>query len=454
MYRQRILAAITAVLCLTLASAHGYESNRHTINLDIPAPQDSAGGIIVADVNNDGAMDYLVTVPGHLAAYDNTGKKLWILKTDIVVGGSSERVGLPGHCGPGVAAGDVDGDGKCEVVFLTKDSVLHVVDGKTGREQATAKAPVPQGAQRWELAMIACFRGKGDDADILLQATNKDGYRTGRYLAAYSMDGLLKGEKPLWRTDDFVSCAHNGARLADLDGDRRDEVLGATIYSPDGKLITRAIPGRYHMDSVFVADVRPDKKGLETVMLEEGANQVQVVGLGGPIWRSHFKKQEPQNAAVGRFKADSNEIFIWCRSRYNQHQKPFVFDSAGRKVFDYAMDDVAPDGWTASGVELIYTIDWTGGPAQLACAKERHTSGDVCIYEPLTGTFVERFDEKADRLHVADVTGDWREEIIVLNGSELHVYANEEPNPRPNRKRLWADRNYRRLKQCYNYYSP
>ena len=131
-----------------------------------------------------------------------------------------------------------------------------------------------------------------------------------------------------------------------------------------------------------------------------------------------------------------------------------MFDSSGRKVFDYAMDDLAPKGWTASGVEVIYTIDWTGERQQLACAKERHESGDLCIFEPLTGRFVARFEEKADRLYVADVTGDWREEIIVLNGNELHIYQNAERNPRPNVERLWTDRNYRRLKQCYNYYSP
>jgi hypothetical protein len=189
-------------------------------------------------------------------------------------------------------------------------------------------------------------------------------------------------------------------------------------------------------------------------MLEEGSNQVQLVGAAGPIWRSHFKRQEPQNAALGRFKEGSEEIFIWCRSRYAEHQKPFVFDSSGTKVFDYAMDDVAPKGWTASGVEVIYTIDWTGKRQQLACATERHQSGDVCIFEPLTGRFVAHFKERADRLYVADVAGDWREEIVVLNGNELRIYQNAEPNPRPNRKRLWTDRNYRRLKQCYNYYSP
>jgi hypothetical protein len=208
------------------------------------------------------------------------------------------------------------------------------------------------------------------------------------------------------------------------------------------------------MDSVFVADVQPENPGLEVVLLEEGSNEVQVVGIGGPIWRKNLRRQEPQNAAVGRFKSASDEIFIWCRSRYNEHQKPFVFDSAGNVVFEYEMDNVAPPGWTSSGVEVIHTIDWTGKPEQLACAKERHESGDVCLFEPLTGQFVLHLPEKADRLYVADVTGDWREEILVLNGNELNIYLNPAPNPRPDHRRLWSNRNYRRLKQTHNYYSP
>ena len=103
---------------------------------------------------------------------------------------------------------------------------------------------------------------------------------------------------------------------------------------------------------------------------------------------------------------------------------------------------------------MIHTIDWTGERQQLACAKERHTAGDVCLFEPLTGKFVKRIKETAHRLYVADVTGDWREEIIVYNGKDLHVYHNQAANPRPNEPRLWEDRNYRRLKQCHNYYSP
>ncbi|MBM3880646.1 MAG: hypothetical protein FJ387_13170 [Verrucomicrobia bacterium] len=441
--------------CFTYTAEPSTRTTRIALGLPAPEADDSAGGLLVADVNDDGRMDFLVTVPGHLLVVDNRGHTLWLQKTDIGVGGQSESQGLPGHHGPGVAVGDVDGDGCTEVVYLTRgDSVVHFVDGATGKPKTTAQPPVPPGAQRWELALLASFRGQGTDTDILYRRTNTEGYRMGRYLAAYAVRDLLRGGEPLWTTDQFVSCAHNGARLADLDGDGRDEVLGATIYSATGQLLVRAAPFQGHMDSVFVADVLPDRPGREVVLLEEGSNQVQLLGLNGPIWRNHLRGQEPQNAAIGRFHPDSDAYYIWCRSRYNEHQKPFVFDAQGQVVFEYEMDNVAPKDWTASGVEVIHTIDWTGARQQLACAKERHRSGDVALFEPLTGRFVQRFKTRADRLYVADVFGDWREEILVLEGSDLVILQNTAPNPRPNQPRLWQDRNYRRLKHCHNYYSP
>ena len=235
-------ALITAVLLVSLASNGTFvlarEQKQLVIKLDIPGPENehnSAGGIIVADVSGDGNPDYLVTCRGHLAVYDHSGRKRWIRKTDIVVGGQSESQGLPGHHGPGVATGDVDGDGRMEEVFLTADGVLHAVGGAEGIEREQARPPVPAGAERWEVAMIADFRGTGGDRDILLQATNKSGYRMGRFLAAYGYEHLIAGKGPLWATDQFVSSAHNAAWLADITVDGRDEVLGATIFSPDGK---------------------------------------------------------------------------------------------------------------------------------------------------------------------------------------------------------------------------
>ncbi|MBW3625444.1 MAG: hypothetical protein KY468_18775 [Armatimonadetes bacterium] len=397
-------------------------------------------------------MDFVVTAPGNIGAYRNDGKRLWHLKTDLrVSAGSSESAGLPGHHAPGVQVGDVDGDGQAELLYLDQDSTVHFLEAKTGKEKRAVRVPHPDGAERWEHLVLANFRGKGD-RDLLLQATNKDGYRMGRYVSAYPIEKL--DGPPLWSTDRYVGCAHNGARVADLDGDGRDEVLGSTIITPEGK-VKPIFTHQGHLDSIFVYDVRPDVPGLEVVALEEGGgNHVFLFNGERVLFKTHHRHQEPQNAAVGKFSMAHPGMQVWCRSRYNTHQKPFTFDAQGKLISDYAMDDVAPAGWTASGVEAIAPIHWTGRETQLAAAKERHESGDVGIFDPITGKFVLRIPEKADRLYVADVSGDWREEIMVVSGDELHIYENPAKNPRPRQPRLWTQPHYRRSKMTWNYYSP
>ena len=431
-----------------------YPSNPFVIQLDIPAEDKSLGGIITADVDDDGLMDYLVTKPGVITCAHHEGKTLWTRKLDVGVRGQSESQGLPGWHGPGVQAADVDGDGETEVLFMTKDGTLHVVEGKTGKNKHAPVDVTPlKGMDVWEVAIVANFRGKGD-RDILFQATNPKRYRMGKYLAAcaYGKGGKLT---KLWSTGRYLGCAHNSARVADINGDGKDEVLGATLLGADGKLLYRLPRFRGHLDSIFVYDVLPDRPGLEVVALQEGGKQrVFLYDDRGLIWHSHHRNQEPQNAAVGRFDPKRKDLQVWCRTRYNEHQRPFVLDAAGKLVKEYRMDDVAPKGWTVRGVEVISCIDWTGGAAQLACAKERHRSGDVAIFQPIGGKFVKTFRTKADRLYVADVSGDPREEILVVNGTRLEIYHNDQPNPQPNKPRLWSQQHYRRSKMTWNYYSP
>lgn len=453
-----ILSVFLSILapreCVCTSKIPSYSQNPYVIKMDIPPPEDSAGGIIVADVDEDGRMDYLVTVRGHIACYNWWGEKLWTKEIDVRVGGSSESEGLPGHHAPGVQAGDIDGDGKVEVLFLTQDSFLNVVNGKDGTLKWRVKPEIPVGADKWEHLALVNLRGKGD-RDIILQATNKDGYRMGRFVYAFSLDALSQGEiEPLWKLDNFLACAHNGCRVADLNGDGKDEVISGSIVSPDGNEIFRITDLNGHIDSVFMADVRPDVKGIEVVALEEGGNRVFLFGLSGLIWKKDYLRQEPQNAGVGDFDLERKGLEIWCRSRYNTNQKPWVFDSEGNVIAHYELSEKAPQGWTEEGIEVIYPIYWDGTERQLICAKERHKSGDVAIIDPIKGDFLVKFSDKADRIYVADVAGDWREEIVVLAGSELHIYQNENPNPNPKRERLWKSQVYRRMKMVHNYYSP
>ncbi len=432
-----------------------FAASMSVIPLEIAAPENTAGGMIAADVNDDGAYDLIVTAPGYVGAYATDGRRLWSKRVDIRVGGRAESEGLPGHHAPGIQAGDINGDGETEVLFFDQKSTLHVLRGDNGRELWSIKLEPPKGARRWEHVVIANFRGKGD-RDLLLQTTHGSArHRLGKYLAAHTVRDLQMGKiAPLWQRDDFLPCGHSGVRVADLDGDGRDEVLGGTILAPDGRqLVALEVVG--HIDSLFVADIRPDLPGLEVVILEEGRrNRIFLVGPSGLIWETDHKGQEPQNAVIGRFLPGRTDMQIWCRSRYNEHQVPFVFDAFGRLHSEYRMDDVAPKGWTIRGVEVIHSIQWTGRKQWYAVAKERHKPGDVALFDPVTGRFLLYLPEQANRLYVADVIGDRREEIIVWSDDELHIYANQQLNPRPDEPRLWTLPYYRRSKMTWNYYSP
>lgn len=458
--------------------------------MNIPSKDDGRGGVIVHDLDGDGLMDFIVSKPGIVAAYDNHGQKLWIRHINIQLTAQAERNGLPGWHAPGIQAADVDGDRTAEVLFLTSDNQLVILEGHSGDSEAVVDLPSHPAAERWEHLVIADFRGRGD-TDLLLQTTNTDGYRMGKYLRAYVIRELTDSDapQPLWEVRDFTAAAHNGARVADLDGDGRDEVLGGSVISPDGReLFALAVKG--HVDAHLVDDILPAKPGLEMVVLEEthdthisspfddlksgndtlnkvfgkldtmykklfaAGNRVFLVGMGGQIWDRHFGHREPQTAAVGEFDPASPGLEIWCRSRYDTHQQPFVFGADGNLLARYAMADVAPAGWTEKGVEVLVAIHWTGDGKQLLAGKERHRSGDVAIFDALTGTFLHRFKEQADRLYVADVGGDKREEVIVLNGSQIRIYQNPESDPGGNDASLWDRPHYRRSKTTHNYYSP
>lgn len=461
----RIISFLLAITTVPVMAVHAQDYSDikpKTIPMGFTIGDIGDGGVVAADLDSDGARELVVTAPGHIGGYSLDGERIWLIKADVrVSAGSSERHGLPGHQAPGVQVADIDGDGANELLFLDQSSTVHIHDAASGEAIRQAAVPKPDGAERWEHLVVANLRGEGD-RDLILQATNKDGYRVGRYVAAYAID-KLDGE-PLWTDDHFGALAHGPLRVADLNRDGRDEVIGFTILGPDGAPTPWNYPpisedyaggASFHIDSIFIYDVRPDVPGLEVVLLEEGRNYLALASYDeGILWWETNKRNEPQNAAVGEFDLERPGLEIWCRSRFNTDQKPWVVDARGEIIARYELKNTAPEDWPPAGIETIVAIDWTGEEKQLIAAKARHASGDVCIADPMTGRFVARFKEQADRLYVADVLGDWREELIVINKDQVHVYQNPAPNPRPDRPRLWEQDHYRRNKMSWNYYSP
>jgi hypothetical protein len=155
---------------------------------------------------------------------------------------------------------------------------------------------------------------------------------------------------------------------------------------------------------------------------------------------------------IGNY-AGRNGLEIFLRGAESNDM--WVLDRDGNSMNAYDFDTVKkPQSWTDAGIEVISSIHWTGDNKQFNVAKERHESGDVGIFDPLTAKFIQVFDEAADRVYVVDLAGDWREEVVVISGLKLSIYRNLDANRKPGRSSLWSTNLYRRLKMTWNYYSP
>ena len=82
-------------------------------------------------------------------------------------------------------------------------------------------------------------------------------------------------------------------------------------------------------------------------------------------------------------------------------------------------------------------------------------NGAGAIVNPITGEFKEVFPARAVRIYAADVLGDYREEVIIVDErGYVRVLWNAQPNANPPKARYWTQQHYRRQKQNWNYYSP
>ena len=420
------------------------------------------GGVIVHDLDGDGLLDFIVSGSQRdadggqtgLIAFDWAGRGLFTVNAELKVQpeGDSDADELPNLFAPAFAVGDIDGDGQAEIVHLDQSNRVHVRTGTTGLlEYTLGPFDLPWGATQWGHLQIVDLRGNGDH-DLILQADPLPH----RWLVA------VRGEdgSTIWSFDEYEGPKHGGFRAYDLDGDGRDEVAGRILVDDDGTRMNawsyRAIDG--HIDSLFAADILPDEDGLEIVMLEESYSddRTALFDAAQVHWYGTHDGEEPQNAAIGNFDTDRPGLEIWNRSRFDTDQRPWVFDSNGQLIAEWVMNDVRPPSWTEKGIEQIYTIDWSGSSTDYIAGKERHREGRVAVIDALTGRFITDLDGHAKRIYVADVSGDAREEIIVLDAVDgvLRIHWNEEENVHPPKPRKWLQNVYQRAKQNYNYYSP
>ena len=431
-----------------------YPQNPFVIRLAQKVPAGySGGGMIAHDVDNDGRMDLVLGTQYAVGAYAHDGRTLWVVTPGVYR--AAEWESLAGGKRPGVMAGDMDGDGRQEVAYVSRSGTLRILDGETGVEKRRLSVGEAQ------VAIIANIRGLGDQ-DAVLQADQTT-------LTAIRLD---TGEQ-LWTTREFRGIDKRPARAADLDGDGKDEFVGSNIIGTDGRVahswdLIRDRPGFWwhDIDSVAIGDIIPGGK-LEAAIAEQGGHNEVIVFNQDAIQWGRFNAAnrccqitkgkecieiDPDKVALGDFAGDA-ALEIFAPSACGR--APWVLDSTGQVVASWIVDEVKPADWTIDGIEDIFGIDWFGDGHQRLLAKERFLDdGDIAIIDAMTGQFQRRYRVNVVRVYAADVSGDYREEAIALDqDGTLKIFWEESPAPLK-RTGYWSRQYYRRQKQNWNHYCP
>ncbi|MBK1835331.1 rhamnogalacturonan lyase [Roseibacillus ishigakijimensis] len=441
------------------------------IPLSPPSSEHRPGDMSVGDLDGDGEYELVFEWEGqqpYLEAIKLDGRRLWRI-----------------DCGPNVTRNklaflvyDFDGDGKAEVAcktgprtrdgtgrFLSKgpageDNDREVLKRISGRlVEDPAYISVFKGETGAELASTLYWPPIGPESELEATWDDNYGHRASSIKAAvlyqngsrpllvfargiysriamqsYRWDGIRL--EPVWTFDTedpehpeyrkYRGQGNHSLAVGDVDGDGSDELIyGACAIDHEGTGLYST--GMGHGDSHALGDLDPSHPGLEFYQGHENKTygiSMRAAGTGEILWESRSASD------VGRaWAADVDARFpgAECTSiarpntdckgnvietNYNSYSQPVYFDGdVQRELRNGTIISLGPSGRILEG--------WRYGAGTI------HSS-------------------KKDANLVADILGDWREEIVFRRGDNqaLLVFSSWLPTDRRNYT-LMHDSTYR-----------
>ncbi|MBQ2002336.1 MAG: cellulosome protein, partial [Bacteroidaceae bacterium] len=282
-----------------------------------------------ADLDGDGEMDYVVNrksvttgLDNYVEAYLSSGEHLWTVKlgpNELSCAGQDDMI----------LAYDMDCDGKADVVMQTSDGTqfwdadnktyglfvngnttgdtdgdgiidyekqgtknapryMTVVDGMTGKEKAsveqtynssynrTNKSALMGDEYNKHVGHVGVFYNDGVHPAVIMEWHTRNSNGSHNYhnsAFAYDFSGGKAGE---WKE---LFCKNTGGpafhhiRIADVDGDGKDEMLTGG-YTMDDNGSTLNNPGISHGDRFRTSDIDPERPGLETFAIQQNAGDM------------------------------------------------------------------------------------------------------------------------------------------------------------------------------------
>jgi hypothetical protein len=230
---------------------------------------------------------------------------------------------------------------------------------------------------------------------------------------------------------------------ADLDGDGKQEILyGAAAIDDDGSLLWSAsaemppgsgAPGTTarlgHGDAMHVTDILPDRPGLEAFMVHEGGAWAPfgtslLDAATGEVIQGVYSGRDTGRGMIGDVRPDVPGIEMWS-SMPGGTEASGLLDSNWNIVDTRAPGNNQSVRWAADGT--TQTLDYTQLDPAVRAWEPKIVNWATGETKVLTGTLTNN-DTKGNAGLIADVLGDWREEVLVrsADSSEVRLYTSTE----------------------------
>lgn len=446
----------------------------HYRSVKLRDPKMRVGKVAVADLNGDGIYDFIVRTPDsnvdpgmpgtldgrtyQIEAYLSDGTFLW--SKDLGQGIE------PGVWYSPFIAYDFNGDGKAEVALKTApettkrndkgrvdsgEEYLSVWDGMTGREIARVDWPerndrygnlVRQNRNQIGMAyldgktpyILAC---RGTYKLMVVDAWELRGEELVR---AWRWDG--DEENPIIR-----SMGAHSLVSGDVDNDGRDEILlGSCMIDDNGTALWSA--GLGHPDKAYLTDIDPNRPGMEVYLCLEpfhtnGRGVCMVdARTGEQVWNIGHETKHVGNGMVADF--DPSHPGLECfatEDKKGGSSDKYLLTADGKYI--QRNENIPPcGGWVWWDGDLSREVLHT--PYSREEMMELWRNG-----QPVAQHIVKWADKSsvAEGIEgslqlIADLYGDWREEIVMSLPGELRIYTTNNP-ARDRRVTLMQDAIYR-----------
>nr|WP_197717032.1 rhamnogalacturonan lyase [Glycomyces terrestris] len=250
----------------------------------------------------------------------------------------------------------------------------------------------------------------------------------------------VEGPDPEWGT--LTTQGDHSFQVADVDGDGKQEIVyGAATLDDDGSLLYSsyatmppgsANPGAWaklgHGDALHTGDLDPNREGLETFSVFEGGAwapygyAMRDAATGEVLWGG-YSGRDTGRGMVGDIDPSIPGLEAWASLPPNQAGEPEgLFTVTGEPLPGATPGTNMSIRWSAD-----LTTQFVHGTATDVLQTPTIRDGANAVLFEAAGTLTNNWTKGNPGL-VADVLGDWREEMLVrtADSSALRVYLSTE----------------------------